>query len=292
MTNPNSRTPTAHTISLAGYIPGPGRFRGLVYRPDGGDGGAGSGDGGTGDGKGGGAGGDAGKKKPEVSLNGEQLAMFQERFDEAFGKGFAKAEAKVRAELDGQLKALQAEVDKLKKGGKPDGDSKPDGGNPAAKFTQEQVQDAVKEALGPITAELENYKALVGKLRGTELASAIKSAAVKAKVHPDALDDFVTIAERYIKHDDDGAITVLKDDGKPRMNAKAEPMTVEEFAADLLSKKPHFKAGSGTSGGGSHTDGRKAPAGPGGDGKKNPDSVAAAEGALANLFRTQGVPRT
>lgn len=121
------------------------------------------------------------------------------------------------------------------------------------------VETRLKAKLNPIerlleaekvkTANLENInKMFVEKEKTVSIHSAVRKAATAANVRSEAIDDAITLAERYFELSDDGAV-VAKD--VPGVTQGIDPAM---WLSDLQAKKPHWwgeTVGGGASGSGS-----------------------------------------
>lgn len=147
----------------------------------------------------------------------------------------------VKAELEGwkalglgvdQVKALQAENETLQ--------SKVKGSK-----SNEDIQAIVAAAVKPLADKLDASE----KARQTaeanaltqQLDGALTQAGLKAGVNESAMPDFLSRGRAYGFALVDGAVVAMEN-GSPRFSAKrpGEPLTVDEWAADLQAEAPHL----------------------------------------------------
>lgn len=101
------------------------------------------------------------------------------------------------------------------------------------------------EAATKVTAAEQRATTAETKIRNMVIDTRVRSAALKAGVLADDLDDVVTLTRARFDLDDTEKVVVLDADGEPSM------MSVEKFFAEEFKKaKPKFYAGSGASGSG------------------------------------------
>lgn len=195
------------------------------------------------------------KEDDKVEFTPAQQTFLQTKFDEAFGKGYGKAEKAFTTKIT----EMQALIDKLTAGGGDKKDDKNDDGKDK-RYTQAEVQAMIDEALKEPNAKLDTVAKREAASKERTRLAAMTSAAAKAKAL-DA-DEVATLASKFIAYDEDGDdLVVLGENGKPRLNAKGDPMSVDEFFKQFVDSKPHLKAGSNLPGTGSRTDNSQTPTG-------------------------------
>lgn len=219
-------------------------------------------------------GGNDDEEEPEFTP--AQQKKLNKLIDEAHAKGMNKGSAKLQKELDA---IKQKMLDDAKKTGGKDGKD--------AKFTQEDLNAAISEALKEPSEKLTEMQKREEASKAKERNAAIISAASKADaVNPTQLAKLV--ADNVV-HDEDGEIVVLRDNGKPWLSKKGEPITVDDFVLEFLADKAnaHLKKGSGKAGSGSSSQnngkGSKTPQGA-------PKTPAQAQNHLTNFFAKHGRP--
>ena len=130
------------------------------------------------------------------------------------------------------------------------------------------VEGRVKTALAPVERERDNLKAKVGDLEGTvgdykgkertrSIHDEARKAATAAKMLPEAVDDFLLLADRIFEvREDDGKVVVKDNVGyTPGIEASV-------LLTDLQSKRPHWWGSSSGGGAGGNRDGDKGGANP------------------------------
>lgn len=214
---------------------------------------------------------DAGENQGGINITQEKL---NELIDKAHAKGASKAE---RAVAD-KLKEYEAKLAKL--------ESTNANGKAGKSYTQEDL-DAILERREAEKraqfAELEQAHQAVQDKAAKMLAKERRAAIVAAAAKHKAVDaaDVADLLERHIAHDDDEALIVLDERGKPRLGPKGSPLTVDEFVKTFLDTKPHLKQGTGTTGAGSFSVNGKAQPG------KPPKTMHEATAALMDALRGQ-----
>jgi hypothetical protein len=208
------------------------------------------------DGSGGGGGGDTDPKaKPaEVTFSTEQSAKLGEivsrERDQGKRTGAKEATAALLAELG------VASVDDLRaklKSPTPKAGEAPQGGDDKLAEAIARRDAEWKPKLDAAASELakanEALANTVNQYRTKEKAAALVDAAAKAK----AVDPGVVakLCADSVGHDDAGNLVVLSADGTPKLNAKGNPMSPQEFVSTFIAENPFLAAPSGTSGGGS-----------------------------------------
>ncbi len=242
----------------------------VLLSPD--EGGAGGGAGIGNEGGGNAGGGDQGKPKP-VEFTPEQQARMQEIINETYGKAFGKAQSDHAA----QLKALQDEIAKLK-GGKSGG--KDEKGGDGKGYGEDDVKKLLDGVRGEYEPKLTAYQQQVEQLRNHQRTAAIVSAAAKAKaVDPEVVAKLIG---PDVGFDDEQRLVVLDANGRPRLNHKAEPMSIEEYVTAVLNERPYLRQATNAGGAGSSTQGR-----PGTTKQDRPKNWAQAEAQLAQAFGQQ-----
>ncbi len=187
----------------------------------------------------------------------EQQAKIQDLINQAFGKGASKAEK----EQATRIQQLEAELANLK-GGK-SGDKTAGDQGAKSGYDQDEIKKLLDGVRGEYEPKLTEANQTIEKLKSGQRNAAVMAAAAVAK----AVDPVVVakLVGDAIGFDGDGRLVVLDASGQPRLNAKAEPMSVDEYVASFLEERPYLKqpsnaggAGSGTKGaGGSQTFTRK-----------------------------------
>jgi hypothetical protein len=162
-----------------------------------------------------------------------------------------------------EVAALKAKADELAKKGVKSGDD-----------IQKQIEAGIQAALGPVTKELQAFKDEAAQAKQTiarqALETALTTAGLKAGVDEKALPDYVarglrtwTVEEgRHVAKNSDG--TVVRKSG--------EPVTMEQWAADLAAEPPHLYKPSKAGG---------APPSPGGSGGNGSVREIAADARLS-----------
>lgn len=185
------------------------------------------------------------EQKPGAEFTPEQQAKLQELINDAFGKGASKAEKAQAA----RIQQLEAELAKLKT---PKPQDKPQDKPEGKTYTQAELQELLAQRDEEYKPKLTAAEERVTKLLEKERSAAIIGAAAKANaIDP---EDVALLVGRFVTHDEDGSVVVLGERGTPRLNAKGESMSVEEFVKSYVDSKPHLKRGSNTPGVGSTTD--------------------------------------
>lgn len=173
-----------------------------------------------------------------VEFSSEQQAKLQELMDASYARGAGKAEK----EWSKKFADLEARIP----GAKP---AEPKPKDVEKTYSQTEVQELLQESLKEPESKTKAAEARIGQLLEKDRTSAIVTAAARAKaIDP---EDIATLAGRFVAHDEDGALVVLNEKGQPRLNAKGEPMTVDEFVKQFVDSKPHLKQGTGIAGAGS-----------------------------------------
>lgn len=194
---------------------------------------------------GGGGQGDPKDQKPNGEFTPEQQAKIETLINQAFGKGASKAEKDQAA----RIKELEAELAKHKT---PKPQDKPQEKAEGKTYTQAELQELLAQRDEEYKPKLTAAEERVAKLLEKERSASIIGAAAKANaIDP---EDVSLLVGRFVAHDEDGNIVVLNERGTTRLNAKGEPMSVEEFVKSYVDGKPHLKRGANTPGVGSTTD--------------------------------------
>lgn len=121
-----------------------------------------------------------------------------------------------------------------------------------ARRTQKLVQEnerKLKEALDKATAEATRAQRWITRV----LDNAVREAAAKAGLHPQAIDDALLHARAMFSLDDNGNAVQLGEDGKPVLGKDGKtPFTPSEWLESMRETKPHWfpatASGSGTRG--------------------------------------------
>lgn len=147
-----------------------------------------------------------------------------------------------------EYKRLKAEAEKKGKGkgGDGEGDDEP----AVAKLVEKRVAEAVAE-FAPLKEEVEALRAENRELR---IGSVIESAAIAAGVDPVVLKDVRRVTDHFFTINKAKKVVVLDEDGDETS------MTPEKFFSDKFKKeRPHYFKPTGSSGGGSGSDGEGGP---------------------------------
>jgi hypothetical protein len=195
------------------------------------------------------------QKDQKVEFNDAQQSQIQKIFDSRFSKITAKHEDEKKALADenqalkDRLAALEAGDDKDGKEGKDGKDGKDkykdiiDGVEAKRKLEETKRTNAERER-----DEARNEAASIRK------QVAIQNAASKQQFF-DLSDVMSLTANKVVYNDDYKQFVVLGEDGKPRENAKLEPMSLDEFYADFAAKRPYLVKTDAVSGAGSSENG-------------------------------------
>lgn len=125
-----------------------------------------------------------------------------------------------------------------------------------AKLIAKRVGET-EEKYKPLLTEVDRLKA---KLRSVLIDDARRSAALKAGILPDSIDDVMLVSARYFDLDDKEKIVVLDDDGDPTS------LSPEKFFSETFKKmRPRYYPPTGASGSGAD--------GKGGGGGKGATSI-------------------
>lgn len=163
----------------------------------------------------------------------------------------------IERRLNRERTKFQKEIDALKKPAKPEPKDPPQGKPEDKTYTQAELQQLLAQKDEEYKPKLMAAEERVAKLLEKERSAAIIGAAAKANaIDP---EDVALLVGRFVAHDEDGNVVVLNERGSNRLNAKGEPMSVEEFVKSFVDSKPHLKRGSNTPGVGSTTDNTRDP---------------------------------
>jgi hypothetical protein len=157
---------------------------------------------------------DGGGNTGKVTFTPEQQTKIQQLIDEASGRAYAKA-----------LKDSEARRTK------------------APEDTNGDKDTSLKDA------EMERLRKQVDAMRAVSSRNALLTAISKHNVI-DA-SEIAALTERYVRHNDDGTLSVINEAGQARLNAEGRDMSIEEMVAEYLRARPHHLRASGTAGAGS-----------------------------------------
>lgn len=179
----------------------------------------------------------------DASLKAKEKEISDRAFNEGFQKGNAKKAEELRPHLQDpaekeRLKTLEQENEKLKIA-ELERDKKYEEAN---KIREERHAKELLE-------RDDNVKAHKGKLRGGAL-SEIKAAALKYGAREESLGELALILGGEIDFDDTLEPFVKGSDGKPAVDSKNQPLTIEGRVKQYLAANRHHVKAPGGAGGG------------------------------------------
>ena len=130
---------------------------------------------------------------------------------------------------------------------------------------KEATEPLIKARDEALAARDTNIKNLQAQLRAITISSKLQSAATEAELEPWAIGDAVTLGERVFDLDAEGNVVAYEYDPatntrRQRYNSDGEPLTIEGWLKEEVSKRPGWIPGS-AGGGAQHGNGRGAQGG-------------------------------
>ena len=176
----------------------------------------------------------------KLSFTPEELQAHTDKtLNKRFGEIQTAAEAKNKAEVDtlnteiAALKAAQGEGDKGEKGKGED-------------LTALETRLAAQEKEIKQSQERDRISEVRTTVAGFDVVSG---------------EQVATLVSPAIKRLEDGSLAILNAEGQKRINAKGQPMSVQEYVGEFLAANPHLVKAGGGPGGGSHGAGPGGPTG-------------------------------
>lgn len=96
---------------------------------------------------------------------------------------------------------------------------------------------AAEEAVQKLANERDSFK---NRYERENISSALRKAAEKAGVVPEAIDDVILRGQGLFSIDEDGSVVSLDKSGKIATDSKGKPITTESFVDALRDKAPHY----------------------------------------------------
>jgi hypothetical protein len=174
----------------------------------------------------------------------EQLQRFlDKRIDEAFKKGAEKTEKALNPHLTDPV-----ELERLRQRAKVAEDLELKEIERDKRY-DEALQLRDKANAEKIAAEQAKTQKAIGRVKQA-VGSQIRAAAMANGARAESLDELERLLGADVDLDDDLTVFVRDAEGKPKLNAEGERVSIEGLVADYLKSKPHHVAASPGQGGG------------------------------------------